>query len=573
MKLKKNDCLDLEIVDITNLGFGVAKIGGEVVFVADTVPGDKIRARIIKSASSYAIGKAEEYIAYSPLRTDKRCALSCKSCAYKLLSYEREKQLKEESVRQVFKKSGLDDVKILPLVPSPDTHGYRNKAQYPIAKNKDGSYAIGFYAPKSHRVTEAADCPLAPSVFSEILGVLREFFAKYSLSVYNEESGEGLLRHIYLRRGEVSGEILITIVINGDSLPYSDELIKNVSGAFPAVVGILLNVNKDNTNVILGKRFITLFGRDYIFDTLAGVKLKITAPSFYQVNHGAAELLYAKAKELAKPQKCDLVLDLYCGAGSIGLSMADAAGEIVGIEIVESAVECAKFNAENNGITNASFYAGDASSAERLLTNAQNVRGEKIKPDIVILDPPRAGTTEELINYISTLNPKRIVYISCNPQTLARDMVIFKKLGYIGNEVTPFDLFPATGHVESVTLLRRETNMHDMKLHRAPFEMIRSGEKTIELRLYDEKRQKIKEGDVITFTNTYGGEQIRATVKRLHVFNNFDELYKALPLLQCGYTREDVDSASPSDMEEYYSKEEQNKYGVVGIELCAIDEA
>ena len=573
MKLKKNDCLDLEIVDITNLGFGVAKIGGEVVFVADTVPGDKIRARIIKSASSYAIGKAEEYIAYSPLRTDKRCSLSCKSCAYKLLSYERENQLKEESVRQVFKKSGLDDVKILPLVPSPDTHGYRNKAQYPIAKNKDGSYAIGFYAPKSHRVTEAADCPLAPSVFSEILGVLREFFAKYSLSVYNEESGEGLLRHIYLRRGEISGEILITIVINGDSLPYSDKLIKNISGAFPAVVGILLNVNKDNTNVILGKRFITLFGRDYIFDTLAGVKLKITAPSFYQVNHGAAELLYAKAKELAKPQKCDLVLDLYCGAGSIGLSMADAAGEIVGIEIVESAVECAKFNAENNGIKNASFYAGDASSAERLLTNAQNVRGEKIKPDIVILDPPRAGTTEELINYISTLNPKRIVYISCNPQTLARDMVIFKARGYVGNEVTPFDLFPATGHVESVTLLRRETNMHDMKLHRAPFEMIRSGEKTIELRLYDEKRQKIKEGDVITFTNTYGGEQIRATVKKLHVFNNFDELYKALPLLQCGYTREDVDSASPSDMEEYYSKEEQNKYGVVGIELCAIDEA
>lgn len=456
MKLKKNDCLDLEIVDITNLGFGVAKIEGEVVFVADTVPGDIIKARIIKPASSYAIGKAEEYIAYSPLRTDKRCSLSCKSCAYKLLSYEREKELKEESVRQVFKKSGLDDVEILPLVPSPYTHGYRNKAQYPIAKNKDGSYAIGFYAPKSHRVTESASCPLAPAVFSEILGVLRNFFAKYSLTVYDENTGAGLLRHVYLRRGEISGEILLTIVINGESLPHADELIKNVSDAFPAVVGILLNVNKDNTNVILGERFITLFGRDYIFDTLAGVKLKITAPSFYQVNHGAAELLYAKAKELANPTKSDLVLDLYCGAGSIGLSMADAAGEIVGIEIVESAVECAKFNAKNNGIKNASFYAGDASSAERLLANAQNVRGEKIKLDIVILDPPRAGTTEELISYISTLNPTRIVYISCNPQTLARDIVAFNRQGYFCDSVTPYDLFPATGHVESVVCLTRK---------------------------------------------------------------------------------------------------------------------
>ena len=456
MKLKKNDCLDLEIVDITNLGFGVAKIGGEVVFVADTVPGDKIRARIIKSASSYAIGKAEEYIAYSPLRTDKRCALSCKSCAYKLLSYEREKQLKEESVRQVFKKSGLDDVKILPLVPSPETHGYRNKAQYPIAKNKDGSYAIGFYAPKSHRVTEAADCPLAPSVFSEILGVLRRFFEKNALSCYDEESGKGLLRHIYLRRGEVSGEVLLTLVINGDALPCSDELVSLITEKFPAVVGILLNINKRDTNVILGDEYKALYGRDYIFDTLAGVKLKITAPSFYQVNHDAAELLYAKAKELAKPEKSDLVLDLYCGAGSIGLSMADAAGEIIGIEIVESAVECAKFNAENNGIKNASFYAGDASSAEKLLENAEKLRGQKIKPDIVILDPPRAGTTEELINYVSTLNPKRIVYISCNPQTLARDIVVFNMQGYFCDSVTPYDLFPATGHVETLVCLTRK---------------------------------------------------------------------------------------------------------------------
>jgi len=455
MKLKKNDILDLGIVDITNLGFGVAKHNGEVIFISDTLPGDKVNAKIIKVQSSFAVGRVEEYVSRSELWCYDRCEFSaCKSCAYKNLSYEYEKGLKEEAVRQIFKKSGLSEVSVLPLVGSPATRYYRNKAQYPIAKTKNG-YAIGFFAPKSHRVTEAAGCPLAPNIFSDILEELRRFFEKKSLSVYEEESGKGLLRHIYLRRGEVSGEVLLTLVINGGSLPYSDELVKEITEKFPDVVGILLNENTKNTNVILGDKYVTLFGRDYIFDTLAGVNLKITAPSFYQVNHDAAELLYAKTKELAKPTKSALVLDLYCGAGSIGLSMADEAGEVIGIEIVESAVECAKFNAENNGIKNASFYAGDASSAEKLLSNAEKLRGEKIKPDIIILDPPRGGTTEELINYVSSLNPQRIVYISCNPQTLARDMLIFKALGYIGDEVTPFDLFPATGHVESVVCLTR----------------------------------------------------------------------------------------------------------------------
>jgi 23S rRNA (uracil1939-C5)-methyltransferase len=350
---------------------------------------------------------------------------------------------------------GLPEVEVLPLVGSPKEKGYRNKAQYPVALDRDGGYLIGFYAPKSHRVTEAADCPLAPAPFPEILEELRGFWGKYSLSVYDETTCEGLLRHVYLRRGEISGEVLLTLVINGKKLPNEGELIKLITAKFPEVVGILLNINEESTNVILGDDFVTLYGRDYIFDTLAGVNLKITAPSFYQVNREAAELLYGKARELAAPKKGDLVLDLYCGAGSIGLSMADLAGEIIGIEIVESAVECAKFNAENNRIKNASFYAGDASNAERLLENAEKIRGEKIKPDIVIIDPPRGGITEELISYVSSLHPKRVVYISCYPQTLARDMVIFKNFGYEGNSVTPFDLFPLTGHVESVVCLTR----------------------------------------------------------------------------------------------------------------------
>ena len=457
MKFKKNDILTLEITDITNLGFGVAKVEGEVIFVSGAVPEDTVKAKIIKVSSSYAVARVESFVQRSSLRTETRCPVSaCHACAYKELSYCYEAGLKEESVRQIFKKSGLTELEIRPLIPSPSERGYRNKAQYPIAKNKDGSYAIGFFAPKSHRVTEAADCPLAPSEFSGILKLLRKFFEEQALSVYDEESGEGLLRHIYLRRGEVSGEILVTLVINGDTLPHSKKLIDSLTKTDENIVGILINVNKSSTNVILGDKFITLYGRDYIFDTLAGVRLKITAPSFYQVNHGAAELLYAKARELASPRKSDTLLDLYCGAGSIGLSMAKDAGEVIGIEIVESAVECAKFNARENGIENASFYAGDAKDTEKLLEPAERMRGAKILPDIVILDPPRAGSDEKLLEHIVSLSPRKIVYISCNPATLARDMVILQKLGYSGTEVYPVDLFPGTGHVETIVCLRKQ---------------------------------------------------------------------------------------------------------------------
>lgn len=460
MKLRKNETLTLKIEDITNLGFGVAKSDGEVIFISDTVPGDEVEARIIKVASSFAVAKCERLITPSSSRTDSRCDVAaCKSCAYKLLSYSDELSRKEENVRQIFKKAGLTDVKVEKIIGSVRERAYRNKAQYPISRTKDGGYAIGFFAPKSHRVTEAAHCPLAPEIFGEIIELLRAFFAKHNISVYDEETGGGLLRHIYLRRGEISKEVLLTLVINGTSLPHSDELVRLVTDSFPSVVGVLLNLNTKNTNVILSDEYTTLYGRDYIFDTLAGVELKITAPSFYQVNRECAEILYAKARELAAPSKSDVILDLYCGAGSIGLSMARECGEVIGVEIIDSAVECARFNAEHNGIMNASFYTGDAKDTARLLDSAERERGERIKPSIVILDPPRAGSNEELINHIAkNLTPERIVYISCNPQTLARDMVIFKDLGYFGGSVTPVDMFPGTGHVESVVCLTHTFN-------------------------------------------------------------------------------------------------------------------
>ena len=454
--LKKNDTITLEINSITNLGFGVGRHEGLVVFVSGAVTGDVAEVKIIKLTPSYAVGRVENFISKSALRTDKRCSVSaCTSCAYKSISYEHEKEIKHTDVKEAFVKAGLSEVEIGELISSPKTTEYRNKAQYPISVDKNGEYVIGFYAPKSHRITEARHCPLAPSVFADILDNLAVFFKKYKISTYNEESGEGLLRHIYIRRGEVSGEILLTVVINGNSIPHSDELIRGVRECCPHIVGVLLNVNKKNTNIILGDKFITLYGRDYIYDTLAGVKLKITAPSFYQVNHDAAELLYKKARELAAPTAEDTLLDLYCGAGSIGLSMARDVGELIGIEIVESAVTCARENASDNEISNAKFYTGDATVTEKLLENAERELGRRINPTIVIIDPPRAGCDVKLINYVASLYPKRVVYVSCNPTTLARDCAVFKSLGYCCGTVTPVDLFPATGHVESVVCLTR----------------------------------------------------------------------------------------------------------------------
>ena len=455
MAFKKNQCVTVEINDLTDLGFGVGRVDGAVVFVSDTVPGDVCEVKIIKVNKTYLVGRVEKYLKKSDSRVTDRCGeRACKSCAYKNISYSCEAAFKEDGVRRLFGTSMLSGITTAPITVSPNATRYRNKAQYPITLIGD-EYRVGFFAPKSHRVTPVEDCPLTPRIFSEITNVLCLYFKENALSVYDEESGRGLLRHIYLRRGEISGEVLLTVVINGDGLKNENSLIERIIEKFPEVVGILVNVNKESTNVVLGDRYRTLYGRDYIYDTLAGVRLKITAPSFYQVNHSAAELLYAKAKELAEPQKSDTLLDLFCGAGSIGLSMADSVGELIGIEIVDSAVECAKENAASMGVENASFFTGDATETERLLANAERELGRKICPDIVILDPPRAGCDERLVRFVSTLNAKRIVYISCNPKTLARDVVIFRKCGYDTDVVYPFDLFPMTGHVESVVRLER----------------------------------------------------------------------------------------------------------------------
>ena len=324
-----------------------------------------------------------------------------------------------------------------------------------MQRGKDGKLQAGFYANSSHRIVPADHCRLQPPVFGEIVAFLCDFADRYRISAYDEETGKGLLRHFYLRIGAKTGEIMVCLVLTADKLPAEEELIEEIQEKFPQVKSLMVNVNPDNTNVVLGARYRLLWGREWIEDVLCGLTFRITPQSFYQVNHDACELLYGLAKERADLNGNELLLDLYCGIGSIGLSMADRAGEVLGMEIVERAAQSATENAERNGITNASFFCGDASDPQGLLKRAAEEKGS-LTNTVVVIDPPRKGTTPELIEGIAAHRVPRVVYVSCNPDTLARDCALFAKMGYEIGVVTPVDLFPRTGHVESVVCLTRK---------------------------------------------------------------------------------------------------------------------
>ncbi len=448
--MKKNQIIEVVTDDLNNLGFAVAHVDGMAVFVSGAVDGERLRVRIISVKRNYAVARTEELLTPSPHRITPLCpARGCGGCAYGMLDYAHELTLKRRSVLAAFRRVGMPATEVMPVRAVQGEEGYvtthyRNKAQYPVTQGADGSYIIGFYGAKSHRVAEAADCPLQPREFAALVETLRGFFETYRIPAYREESGEGLLRHIYLRRAHVNGEILLTLVINGKRMPHETELVACVREAHPAVAGILINVNTEDTNVICGTEYRTLWGRDHIVDELAGVRLRLAAPAFYQVNHDAAELLYAHAAALAELSGSERVLDLFCGCGSIGLSMAHAAREIIGVEIVPEAVECARLNAAESGISNARFFCGDAGDTDLLLKDAI---ADGV-PDVVVLDPPRKGCTPALLEKLAELSVSRIVYISCNAETLARDAKLLCERGYGMSAVTPFDLFPRTSHVE-----------------------------------------------------------------------------------------------------------------------------
>lgn len=452
---EKNSLLTLAITDLNNLGFGVGRApDGKVVFVAGAADGDTCEVRIIKVARDYLVGRIERILTPSPHRTAvPHCTVrGCGGCTYTAVTYDHELALKQRTVEAAFRKAGVA-VTVADVVTAGEVVGYRNKAQYPVRAGRDGEITVGFFAPKSHRVTEAAHCPLTPPLFGEIIEVIRAHAKEAGILPYEEETGGGLLRHIYLRAAEGCREVLLTLVVTKDSYPQADTLTSALCARFPMLVGVVLNINKENTNVILGPRYRTLWGRDHLCDTLAGVGLRLAPAAFYQVNRAAAERLYAKAAALAELRGDEVLLDLYCGVGSIGLSMAGRVSRLFGIEIVPEAVACARENAAAAGITNATFEVGDAAKTGEILA-----RHGVAHPDVIILDPPRAGADNALLDTIAALAPSRLVYISCNPQTLARDVAYLSALGFVPGTVTPFDLFPRTGHVESLVCLTRQTN-------------------------------------------------------------------------------------------------------------------
>ncbi|MBQ9080163.1 MAG: 23S rRNA (uracil(1939)-C(5))-methyltransferase RlmD [Clostridia bacterium] len=457
-EVRKNDEITLDITDLNNLGCGVGRYGGAVVFVRGAVTGDRVKAKIIKVNKSYYVARLIEVTAPSPYRlTEGVCEApeSCGGCVYRHISYEYELTLKRELVKNAFHRAGLDDVEIAEVESVGETRGYRNKAQFPVTRGRDGKLQAGIYASKTHDIVGGSDCMLQPEIFADIAETVCAFCDANGIDAYDELTGRGLLRHIYLRRAEATGQIMVCLVINGKSIPAADRLCAELTNRFEHIHGVLLNINQKNTNVVLGERFITLWGEDTIEDILCGLRIKIAPAAFYQVNRRGAELLYGLAAGRAGKNKDGTLLDLYCGAGTIGLSMARNFGRVVGIEIVPSAVECAKDNAARNGIENAYFSCGDASDAGGLLARAERETGERIDADVVILDPPRKGTTPELIDYISERDIKKVVYVSCDPVTLARDCALFAEKGYSIGTVTPVDMFPRCGHVESVVSLTR----------------------------------------------------------------------------------------------------------------------
>jgi 23S rRNA (uracil1939-C5)-methyltransferase len=455
MPLQKNQIQTLRIERLSSDGSGVAhSADGEAVFVPGTAPGDEARVRIVKDCGRYAFGILDELLTPSPDRIPVDCPVAgpCGGCSLRHLDYAAELRAKQESVLDAFRRIGGLEVPVLDILPSPDADRYRNKVQFPVGIDKNGVPCIGFYAGRTHRIVPCPDCKLQPSVLNEIGNALCAFFAQQGIRPYDEQSGKGLVRHIFLRRGAHSGQIMVCLVCTRAKLPHAEQLCTALRGQFPAISTILLNVNAKNTNVILGSENHILYGPGYIEDTLCGVPVRLGPLSFYQVNTLAAERLYGVAAQYAQLTPDDTLLDLYCGMGTIGLSMAEQCRELIGVEIVPEAIESAKANAARMGEAVAAksrFFCADAGQA------ATQLAAEGLHPDIVMLDPPRKGCDEATLSAVVRMAPRRVVYVSCNPATAARDAAWLEKNGYHTEKVQPVDLFPRTKHCEAVLLLTK----------------------------------------------------------------------------------------------------------------------
>lgn len=447
----KNECYPLEITAMTHEGAGVGRLPeGMAVFVPAAAVGDLALVRLVKVLKNHCYGKIEQLLCPSPDRIAPDCPVSrrCGGCVFRHVSYSAEQRYKQGFVEDNLRRIGGIQLAVEPLEPSPQVDGYRNKAQYPV-QQRDGRLVAGFYAPRTHQVVDCRDCRLQPPLFGEVLRGTLALLQAFQVPAYDEQAHTGLLRHIYLRQGTRTGQVMLCLVVNGSGLPRERELVARLREQFPQLASIQLNQNEQNTNVILGPRTRVLWGSDAVADRLCGLEVFLSPEAFYQVNTPAAERLYGIAAEYAGLTGQEILLDLYCGAGTIGLSMADRCRQVIGVEIVPQAVENAWENARRNGVENARFLCGDAAQA------ALQLEEEGITPDVVVLDPPRKGCDSALLHTVVRMSPRRVVYISCNSATLARDLACLAQLGYQTRRCRPVDLFPRTAHVEAVALAER----------------------------------------------------------------------------------------------------------------------
>jgi len=448
--LEKNKIYETVITDYTVEGQGVAKIEGCAVFIPNAIAGERCLVRIEKVGKTWAAGKMTEILERSPHRVNRECPVAklCGGCDFWHMDYEEECRLKADRVRQALNRIGGENLEEIPLLAAPTCHGYRNKAQYPVASQKNKVYA-GFFKAGTHQVIANERCLILPEETDRVKAAVESYVNFHRVSAYDETTHTGLLRHIYVRKGTVSGQLLVCLVVNGRKLPKPEALIGKLK-EIPGFTTLVLSVNTRQGNAVLGDEFITLYGPGYIEDTLCGLTFRLSPRSFYQVNHHQAQRLYEAAITQAQITKDDLVLDLYCGVGTITLCMAKAAGKVIGVEVIDQAVQDANDNAKRNGIENVEFLCADAGKA------ALQLEEQGIRPDVVVVDPPRKGLNSDAIEALAKMSPRRIVYVSCDPATLARDVALLKEHGYRLKNAMAADLFPRCAHVESIVCLSRE---------------------------------------------------------------------------------------------------------------------
>jgi len=450
--LSKNKEYVVDIVDIGQGGVGIGKYEGFTVFVEGGLIQDKVKVKINKSKKNYAVGDIVEIIEKSPFRVDRICSddlKDCGGCQIQELDYNKQLELKTNEVKQVISRIGkLENVKIHETIGMESPCRYRNKAQFPI-QNINGETAIGFYKKKSHDVIPTDMCVIQHDINDKIIKIIKTYIQAYNVSIYNENTHTGVLRHLVTKVGFTTNEVMVVLVANGDNLPYLNELASVLEENIPGFKTLVLNVNKAKTNVILGKENKVIYGNGKINDYIGDLVFEISPLSFFQVNPVQTEVLYNKALEYAELKENDTVFDIYCGIGSISLFLAQKATKVYGIEIVEDAIKDAKINARLNNLNNVEFYVGKAEEV------VPKMYSEGKTANVVVVDPPRKGCDEKVLDTIVSMKPDRVVYVSCNPSTLARDLAYLDERGYKCIEVQPVDMFPHTMHVETVAKLRR----------------------------------------------------------------------------------------------------------------------